>query len=256
MENSVMLLYWVGSAVMLLAVVSILLLVVLYHSKVRKMQQQETEWILANTIDTEKKERKRIAADLHDSVGGDLLALNNYLVVLDNYIADKEGKVLRREVSGIVSKALSNIQQVCYHLMPPDIEEGGLVDAFREYFSRLSKTGKLTITETYDGELLPVPAAHQYELFRIVQEATGNLLRHGEASHLKFSLSRHSGMLQLALEDDGKPFDFYAALKENRGLGLRNIDARCRRIGARLKQESFAGGNRMVLWYDENPKIK
>lgn len=61
-------------------------------------------------------------------------------------------------------------------------------------------------------------------------------------------------LLQIVLEDDGRPFDFYAALKENRGLGLYNIHSRCRRIGARLKQEPFEGGNRMVLFYDEKEK--
>lgn len=256
MENPVILMFWVGTAVMLLAVLSIILLVALYHNKIRKMQQKETEWILAKTVATEKKERKRMAADLHDSVGGDLLAVNNFLSVLDNYIPDEEGKALRREVSGVILKTLSSLQQISYNLMPPDIEETGLSDAFREYFSRLRKTRKVTITEHYDGGSLLAQAAHQYELFRIVQEATGNLLRHGAVSKIKFTLSRHSGLLQIVLEDNGKPFDFYAALKENRGLGLRNMDARCRRIGARLTQESFGGGNRMVLLYDENKKTR
>lgn len=256
MDNPVMLLFWIGSTVMLLAVVSIILLVVLYHSKVRKMQQQETEWILANTIATEKKERKRIAADLHDSVGSDLLAVNYFLSVLDSYIPDEKGKAIRREGSGVILKTLSSLQQISYHLMPPDIEEGGLADAFREYFSRLRKTGGAAITEVYEGTQPLAQTAHQYELFRIVQEATANLLRHGAVSQIKFSLSQDSAYVQIVLEDDGKPFDFYAALKENQGLGLRNMDARCRRIGARLKQESFAGGNRMVLLYQQNPKIK
>ncbi|HET8573501.1 MAG TPA: histidine kinase [Edaphocola sp.] len=192
MENPVILMFWAGTAVMLLAAVSIILVVALYHNKVRKMQQQETEWILTNTIDTEKKERKRIAADLHDSIGGDLLAISNFLALLDKYVSGKEGKKLHWEVSEILLNSLSNIQRISYNLMPPDIEEAGFAAALREYFSRLRKTGKVTITEVYNGESLLVPVAQQYELFRIVQEATGNLLRHGAISKINFSLSRNA----------------------------------------------------------------
>ena len=77
METEVKILFWIGTAVMFFLALGVLLFVVLYRNKLHKIKRRESEQLLKASIESEKRERKRIAMDLHDSISGDLSPIQN-----------------------------------------------------------------------------------------------------------------------------------------------------------------------------------
>ena len=78
-EESLSLLFWISTSVMLFLAIAILLITLIYHKKTGNIKQRESEILLKATLEAEKKERKRIASDFYDSISGDLSAIRNYI---------------------------------------------------------------------------------------------------------------------------------------------------------------------------------
>ena len=91
-----------------------------------------------------------------------------------------------------------------------------------------------------------------YELFRVVQELTSNMLKHGSITTCTARLNTSSKGVCFELIDDGIPFDFKAEYKLNKGTGLQNIQSRLKSISATLEQEIIAKGNHYKIYLFSN----
>ncbi|MBY0485903.1 MAG: hypothetical protein K2P85_01730 [Flavobacteriaceae bacterium] len=211
------------------------------------MKQQEAEMLLKASLESEKKERERIAADLHDSVSSDLSAIRNYLVVILKGESDLERIDLFKELKEGVEVAIENTRLVSYKLMPPLLDKLGFVVAMEDYLSNLSKKTVIPfefISNEFDFELSTTVS---YELFRIVQEFTTNMLKYGGIT--KCSIVVHSIATEAYVEviDDGDSFDYEKELKTASGTGLKNISSRLKMIGGSIFAKEVAVGNHFVI---------
>jgi len=251
MENDISLkiIFWIGTAIMTIAVISILLVVALYHNKIYKLQQKESDLLLKSSIESEKRERQRIASDLHDDISGDLTAISNYITVLDKYVPTSEGKAIVNEVASALKHTLTNVQNISYNLMPPQMETSGLIPTLKSYFERMRKWSDITIIDIYNKGYIPIDPLYKYEVLRIVQELMSNMQKYGMVSLIKFEVEVKDKETVITIEDNGTAFDFYEELKHTSGMGLKNILSRTRHIGAVLAQGSFKGGNRITIQF-------
>lgn len=112
------------------------------------------------SLESEKKERKRIASDLHDSISGDLSAVQNYITYLHNNESDSFKKEIFQEVELALHNTLKNIQAISYNLMPPMLESLGIVSTLKSYFERIRKWNNVVIFEEYLIEDIPVKMLH------------------------------------------------------------------------------------------------
>ncbi|TGD58249.1 sensor histidine kinase [Flavobacterium humi] len=238
---------WIGTAVMLLFAFGILFLVLFYQNYFIKMKRREAELLLKASLESEKQERVRIAADLHDGVSGDLNAIRNYLSILQRNEQDTEKKALFAEIKSGVEAALENTRQVSYKLMPPLLELAGFTAALQDYFERLTLNSKIQFEVNCTTDAPEIFQQTGYELLRIVQELTTNMIKHGAITHCHVAISSSNEEYRLEITDDGTPFDFKGQLAVATGSGLKNISSRLKVIGARMEQKEAPKGNHFTI---------
>lgn len=255
-ETGLKLFFWIGTAIMFFSVISVVLIVSLYHNQIHKRNKKESDKLLEISLESEKKERKRIAKDLHDSISGDLSAVQNYITLLSRKDQDHFNKPIFQEVELSLEKILNNVQNISYNLMPPMLETLGLISTLRSYFKRVRNLNKVTITEQYQSENIAINSSDAYELYRIIQELMTNLIKHGESDKIIFNLFEKEKTYIFEIIDNGTSFDFYKSLKEPAGMGLKNITSRAKHIDAKLIQLPTERGNKIQIHFKPKQDVE
>jgi len=208
----------------------------LHEEHVATLRQQ-----LARVTAAQEEERQRIARDLHDGVGPALASMNLRLRTL--------GKLLNRdpslavaqieELADLAQANVRDIRRLIYDLRPAALDELGLVPALRDYLDRCQREHGLIIEfSADDGNRLPAPV--ETALFRIVQEAVNNVVRHARARHVRVTLNRSPHCTVLRVADDGQGFDPEDQLSAEH-MGLWSIRERVRQFGGSFDLHSTSG---------------
>jgi PAS domain S-box-containing protein len=197
--------------------------------------QARAEYTL-QLIAAQEAERTRIARELHDSLGQNLLLIKNRAEL--QMAGAKLPASLREElqsISDIASQAIAEVRQISYDLHPPQLELLGLTRALRGLIENTRESGAIAIDGKFDSvdDLFPREAATN--VYRIVQESLNNILKHARAKRARITLERDVHEVLLKIEDEGCGFKTGAGGK---GLGLKNIAERVRMLGGKLKLDS------------------
>lgn len=205
------------------------------------LQLKHQQELLHSTILTQEKERKRIAKDLHDEIGSKLnvIHLNMHRLKKHDDGSDTFRETIS-EVKSIINKTIDTTRRISHDLLPPILEEFGLVEGIKEFTESYNHSGLINIdfqyqisSETKLGKLV------ELNLFRIIQELTKNSIHHGAAKNIRINLNNSTQKLALSYHDDGKGFDPKKIQKK--GLGLRNLESRVDMIGASYQLQSAPG---------------
>jgi PAS domain S-box-containing protein len=192
-------------------------------------------------VEAEEAERRRIARELHDSVGQNLSALNINLDLLSSQLPHPPAGVARRlaDSQSLVDATLQSIESVMADLRPPLLDEYGLEAALRWYgdeFARRMGVPLAVEAAPALGALRPEAAV---ALFRIAQEALNNTAKHAAAASIKVTLGVDNGEVMLSIADDGRGFD-PASVRRGR-WGMSTMRERAEAAGGRLAVESAPG---------------
>lgn len=242
----------------LLAVLTAALLWV--HLLRRRLERQKAAQIAASQqiLKRLEEERRRIAANLHDSLGQVLLAIKNQtLVVLQRSSSDSAVRERLTEISTATSQAIDEVRQITHGLRPYQLDRLGLTQAMRATVSRASAGSPISFAsrvEDIDGAFDKDSEIHVY---RIVQEAINNILKHSAASEAAVVIKKHPDTISVSIRDNGQGFDF-AALRASQandlGYGLSGITERMRILGGRFLLESKPGeGTSLNLEIPKSP---
>lgn len=202
--------------------------------------------LLENVISAQEEERKRIARELHDETGQTLTGIIMSLEAAQDALEREPGAVSGRleKAMSLAGQSIDAIRQLVVDLRPAALDDLGLVPALRAFAeSRLGEKGIHLQMETSglkDRLSPPVETC----LFRVVQEAVTNIIRHSEASSAYIALKRDNGAVSLLVADDGKGFDFGTVTSSpdpSRALGLAGMQERVSLIGGRLTVDSAPG---------------
>jgi signal transduction histidine kinase len=241
--------FWTGTLAMLFLAAVLILLVVFYQRHLAKIKQQETELLLKSTLAAEKKERQRIAKDLHDGVQSDLNAIKNYVVYLSNHLNTSKTQDLIETIIESLKQTSENTRLISYKLMPPLLETSGFEGAISHYFERLSKTSGKSFQCNFSMEHSSLTEETAYDLFRIVQELTTNMLKYGNVQVCSLEMKADAYGWTLTLTDDGVPFDFKENYALSKGAGLHNIQSRLNAMHATLTQMPLQQGNQYLIHF-------
>ncbi|MCO6162391.1 sensor histidine kinase [Flavobacterium sp. NRK F7] len=211
------------------------------------MKRKEAELLLKTSLESEKQERKRIAADIHDGVSGDLNAIRNFLSVLYKTETSEEKKALYDDIKTGVEAAIENTRLVSYKLMPPLLETSGFLVALEDYFSRLNSKTTAKFFITTDLDTVHLSNEISYELFRVIQELTTNMIKYGNISKCEIQILKDVTGYSICITDDGIPFNFKEMYTLSKGTGLKNISSRLKVIDAIFKQNQSVLGNEFVI---------
>ncbi|MCB0430055.1 MAG: PAS domain S-box protein [Flavobacteriales bacterium] len=206
--------------------------------------QKQTERLIVQTIiQTQEKEQKRVAEDLHDSLGQELAGLKLFLNTISESpdgISDENREVIDA-TRKILDGAISNLRNICFNLMPKSLAYDGLSSALEELFHRLNQQKKMRFV--LQTEPMPEGIAKAVELlmFRVVQEFINNSIKHAEATRLTLKLNCDDTRLKLSIRDNGKGFDVEKLRKTSGGRGLTNMESRIKAFNGKLIMKSEPG---------------
>jgi PAS domain S-box-containing protein len=202
----------------------------------------------AGTLRAAEEERRRIARELHDDTAQYLAALLVRLHVLRR-TEDPEGRrVLLDEMQEELSAAVEGVRRISRGLRPPALEDVGVEAAIRSHVRSMAEVSDLSVELTLDQANRVTDPEVQLVVYRVVQEAMTNVVRHADADRAQIVLDRDGEELVVRVADDGRGFDADQVLLDGRGLGLLGMDERARLVGGRLKVTSEPGrGTRVEL---------
>lgn len=185
------------------------------------------------------EERRRVARDLHDGLGGMLATVKLYLASIRTRggLPAESAQLFQQSIDHLDS-SVAELRRVARNLMPEALLSFGLGPALHDLCQAVQQAGGVPVQLTTHGLVPRLPASTEVELYRIVQELLNNALRHAHAQQLVVQLMRHASELHLVVEDDGCGFDTRAA---GVGVGLRSVQARAHYLGGQLEVQSQHG---------------
>lgn len=195
----------------------------------------------AQVTAAQEEERQRIARELHDGLGPDLASLNLRLLTVGRLL-ERESHPLAGEIEELAEQAqasIRDIRRLIKDLRPVALDELGLVPALREHLARCEQEHGLIVEfAADDGKRLP--AAIETALFRIVQEAVNNVLRHAQARQVCVTLIRDDSQVRLCIADDGQGFDTRRP-RSSKHVGLWSMQERVEQLGGQFEVRSTPG---------------
>ncbi|MCU1302245.1 MAG: domain S-box [Candidatus Sulfotelmatobacter sp.] len=208
---------------------------------VRK-QQSEFASRLQNMQD---EERKRIARELHDSVGQLLAAIsmNNGIVQAQTHLLDAEATRALSDNVALVDQVSSEIRTISHLLHPPLLDLAGLTSALRWYVDGFSERSKIKVGLEIPTHFGRLPAEMEIAIFRIVQECLTNIHRHSGSAAASIRLRKEDNKITVEIQDNGKgiPEEKQRELTRS-GLGFNGMRERVRQLGGTLEIHSDQTG--------------
>ncbi len=213
-------------------------------------KERMREQLLGKVISAQEEERKRIARELHDEAGQALTMIMMDLAQTRDMlpIEATEAKERVSRSRSLAEQTLTELRKLIYELRPEVLDELGLVPALRSYIkSHLQAENiktKLHLIDLKDR----LPPEVEITLFRVIQEAITNILRHSGASMVEVTLAMKDSTIIATVIDNGTGFDVEAAFEATESWGLRGIRERVTVVGGELNIESKAGyGTRLKV---------
>lgn len=231
--------------------------------KEKELQQtilQQREEATINILTAEEKERKRIAAELHDGVGQLMTAAWLNLQVMEKQmegIKDEQQQLLNKTAL-LVGESCKEVRQVSHNMMPNALLKKGLVNAVREFTQQIDRS-VISINLQAEGLHAPLDNITETILYRVIQECVNNTIKHAAATELDISIHNSSDGISVLIEDNGKGFDTSITNNETDGLGLQNIRSRISFLKGTVHWDSSPGNGTVVAIHlppqeNERPK--
>jgi signal transduction histidine kinase len=187
------------------------------------------------------EERERLARELHDALNQSLFSLSLTARAAARHLATDPERAAEElnEIAELSRQAMTELRAVVDGLRTPDVDRDGLLPAIRNLASLLSRVHRVEIeVECDDDPGLEGRAEH--EVFRIVQEALTNAVRHSQAARITVSVANGGG-LAVTIRDDGLGFEPEARTSRGKRLGLTSMRDRAYSLGGRLTIDSAPG---------------
>ena len=203
--------------------------------------------LLEQLIDAQEEERKRIARELHDTVGQALSSLMVGMAVLAKGSADETVIAKREELQSLAEETLDQVRQLGRELRPSALDDLGLeaaLDRYSEDFGVLHPQLSVDLHVDLPSRL---SAPTETNLYRIVQEGMTNAARHSSASTLSVLVTRRNGLVRAIIEDDGRGFDPVVARRNGQSVGIHGMQERAELIGGRMTIESGREGTTVFV---------
>lgn len=211
----------------------------------RKAMEQK---MLSAIIETEEKERRRFAADLHDELGPILSTLKLYTDLLKKRTFTKisEEEVLHN-IDEISDMAIRTAKEISARITPNILHDFGLGIAIQEFTKFLNETGAIKISVKTDKYTLRTRSLIETVLYQSTKELINNTVKHASAENITIELRNTQSQIVLYYRDDGIGFDVKKQLELSLGLGLNNIINKVRTIKGNCDFHSKTGEGLMVV---------
>jgi signal transduction histidine kinase len=236
---------WKRAALLINTLLTVLTAALLWVYFLRRRLHRQKALQLAFSQQVLKRledERRRIAANLHDGLGQVLLAIRNQTLVAMQRSHQENGVRERlEEISDATSQALDEVRQITHGLRPYQLNRLGLTKAIRAILNQVSSDSQIVFASRVDDVDNVFDQDSEIHVYRIVQEAINNVIKHAAASEAAVVIKNRNDIVSLSIRDNGRGFDMNSvSTSEPNGLGygLSGIAERVRILGGTLTVDS------------------
>ncbi len=195
-------------------------------------------------LKSQETERHRIAANLHDSLGQNLLVIKNLAVLAMQPAPDKRATFERLDtISGMASQVIEEVRQITHDLRPYQLERVGLTQTLRGTIRRVSENCPIEFASHVDDVDGLFDNDREIHIYRILQEALNNIVKHSEATEATVVVRKEADSIVMIVRDNGRGFDAMGDGTElsRAGFGLSGIDERARILRGKALFDSRPG---------------
>ena len=223
------------------------LIAFVYHRRVSRLHREKhlQQEFSRQQIESQEAERKRLAAELHDGLGQDLLIAANELQEILRQKTRSQAKL--KHVAAAVQDSIESAREIAANLHPHHLDRLGFSAAIR-WLARTTATSSGVAVEAVCGNIDGIlPKETELHLFRIIQEALSNAIRHASATQIRVEVKKDGAIITAGVSDNGKgfvprdPSRDSAPDEKVHGYGLSSLSERARIIGGTLKISSTLG---------------
>ena len=227
---------FLGTLGILLLIGTMALFILLYQKRMLEEEQkrtnQELEYqnqMIKMQIESEERERKRIGADLHDSLGSLLWGAKVNASYIQRMVVSEDVVTSFNDLTQILDESISVVRRISWELTPEAFHYSGLSVSIKKLCDRLGGKGQEIIFQENESQQWNDDRALQ--VFRITQELINNAQKHSGASKIIVSLEWSQEKLQLNVIDNGSGFTL---TKDKNGVGLWNINHRIKQLNGKM----------------------
>ena len=213
-----------------------------------RQSQQDLRTLTAGLLDAQEEERRRIARDLHDDIGQRLAALAIQVMALQQEpgISPDELSSKLEELQKLLKALSEDLHRTARDLHPFTLAHLGLEAALQSYCEEFSRLRRIEVRFEARALTGTIPPEAALCVYRVVQEALGNIAKHSGTKRAVVSISASDDALDAAIRDDGCGFDVNQA--RGKGLGLINMEERVRHAGGSITIQPRRGdGTRIEI---------
>jgi len=220
------------------------------QDRTARLQQMATDrgHLLQRLVSAQEEERRRIARELHDEAGQSLtmimMDLGRAIDALP--IQEEEAKKKLEQTRSLAAQTLTEVRKLIYDLRPEVLDQLGLIPALRSYTKNRLEVENIKTRLRFTGLNDRLPPEIEVTLFRVIQEAVTNIIRHSKASMVDVEVNGTEQSVAATIADDGQGFDVEAALADPESWGLRGIRERISIVGGDLSKQSGPGKGTQV----------
>lgn len=244
MENDLTILL-IGTSVMFLVISALILFVYFYQKRLIKQteEKQKLEELLKSEelksayalIEGQDKERKRIAQDLHDRMGGQLSTIKIYLDLLSDTSLSSKQKELLLKLHGATDTSIHETRSIAHDLNSSSLTIYGLSKAMEHLCQAINDSKQLEVS-LFTSINTEIPKQIARDVYHVLQEMITNTLKHAEAKKIRVDITAVEEELNMIYQDDGKGFELSQV--ENKGMGLEGMKLRTQKYQGNLTIES------------------
>ena len=168
-------------------------------------------------IQGQETERKRIARELHDSIGHALLLIKNKFSLNQTNFDS---------VTSMIDNTIEEVRNLSRDLHPHQLEANGLTNALEALVEKIGDTTEIFTSSNIESINDMWQPTQEIAIYRIVQEAFNNIIKHSEASAANLTIEKESDKVKFTVQDNGKGFNYHQKFKNTKSLGLKTLQER------------------------------
>jgi signal transduction histidine kinase len=201
--------------------------------------QHALQQLSARLVDAQETERRAISRELHDEVGQSLGALLVDIGRLSAAISTDrpEVKMQLDNLKSVAERTFQSVRNIALLLRPSMLDDLGLAAALEWQGREVSRRSEIEVSVESEGIPEDLPEEHKTSIYRLVQEALNNAVRHSGARNAKVVVEQLAQSIVVRVSDDGRGFD----PARSRGMGILGMEERVKRLGGTLSVESQPG---------------
>lgn len=212
----------------------------IHIQKIQQLEQDKKILAMSSMIEGQEAERKRIAQDLHDGLGGLLSSVKAQLNMIQHQVEKLESSNLYARANALIDTASGELRRIAYNMMPTSLSRLGLQAALEDLSASLQQEHSLKVSLQIIGLHDRLGETAEIMVYRMIQELCNNIVKHAGASKVLIQLNHVDDEVFIVVEDNGRGIEQAAQANAN-GIGMKSIESRVKFLNGTLDISTSPG---------------